>query len=695
VPFPGTNGLGAALYYDRSVSFPAIEMGRRVHGNGFTLNKTTQAVERTAAGGAFHIADVYPLIDAGRFPVKRIVGDRVEVWADIYRDGHQVMAAALIWRGERDREWRRAPMSHHSDDRWGGVFVPDQPGRYRYAIEAWTDVFASWRQEFEQKQKAGTDLPLDALEGAALLAKAQAGGDAAAEVILRHCDGFLETGETSPLLSDELKQAMADSQPRADLTRSPLFPLVVDRVRARHGSWYQMVPRSQGAVPGRHGTFKDCIARLPDIAAMGFDVICLTPIHPIGRTRAPAALPATTLSGGGLEADPGNPYAVGSAEGGHDAVHPGLGSLEDFRGLIAACRLLEIEVALDFAAQCSVDHPWLRQHPQWFVRRPDGSLLCLENPRGQAAAIVVPDLFCDDAGALWNAWRDVLLFWIDQGVRIFRVDRAHTRPLQFWEWLIHEVQRRHPDVIFLADGITRSKQMKGLAKLGFSQSYSYFTWRTRKGELEHYLNELTGYPERDFYRPNFFVNTPDILPYHLQGGEAWVFKSRLALAATLSGNYGITNGFELREAEPVPGLEEYLEPENRMIKLRDWEKAGNIKPYIRDINRARKQNTALQQTANLRFLAIEDGNVIGFVKESINQTNTVVVAIALSPEPHEFWLPLGHLEIGMAGDRRPIVALENLITGERSRVEWGGLRLRIDPARDPAILLRCLAQAIP
>jgi starch synthase (maltosyl-transferring) len=267
--------------------------------------------------------------------------------------------------------------------------------------------------------------------------------------------------------------------------------------------------------------------------------------------------------------------------------------------------------------------------------------------------------------------------------------------LQFWEWLVDDIQRRHPDVIFLADGITRPKQMKGLAKLGFTQSYSYFTWRTRKQEIEHYLSELTGYPEREFYRPNFFVNTPDILPYHLQGGEAWMFKSRLALAATLSGSYGIYNGFELREADAIPGLEEYLFSENHTIKQRDWEQAGNIKRFIHDINRARRHNTALQQTANLRFLAIEDDNVVGFVKESVNQTNTVVVAIALSPEPHEFWLPLGHLQIGMAGDRRPIAALENLITGERSRVEWGGLRLRIDPARDPAILLRCLAQAVP
>jgi starch synthase (maltosyl-transferring) len=285
----------------------------------------------------------------------------------------------------------------------------------------------------------------------------------------------------------------------------------------------------------------------------------------------------------------------------------------------------------------------------------------------------------------------VVLFWIDQGVKIFRVDNPHTKPFRFWEWLIHEVQLRHPDVIFLAEAFTRPRLMKGLAKLGFTQSYTYFTWRTQKWELELYLNELTAYPERDYYRPNFFVNTPDILPYHLQSGEAWMFKSRVALAATLSSSYGIYNGFELLEHEPIPGREEYLDSEKYEIKVRDWDKPGNIKPYIRDLNRARRENTALQQTSNLRFIPIEDGNVIGFVKESPNQTNSVIVAIALSRDVHEFWFPLGDIQVGMPDDRRHVAAVENLITGERYPVEWGGIRLRIDPVRDPALLFRCLA----
>ena len=671
----------------RNVSFPANETGRHFHVNGITVNKTTQTVESAADGGAFHIEDVYPLIDGGRFAAKRIVGERVEVWADIYRDGHDVAAASLVWRRERDRQWRREPMTHHGNDRWSGSFIPDAPGRYLYAIEAWTDEFATWRHGFELKQKAGVDLNLDAIEGAGMLTKAQCGGPAATAIIVRQCEDFLRTGDVAPLLTAELNDAMAESQLRPDLTRSPLFPFVADRPRARTGAWYEMVPRSQGLTPGQHGTFKDCIARLPDVAAMGFDVVYLTPIHPIGHINRKGRNNAVTAAAG----DPGSPYAIGAAEGGHDAVHPELGTLKDFRGFVAACKLLNIEVALDFAVQCSPDHPWLKQHPQWFRRRPDGSMRYAENPPKKYEDIVNPDFSSEDAGALWNALRDVVLFWIEQGVNIFRVDNPHTKPFRFWEWLIHEIQLRHPDVIFLAEAFTRPKLMKGLAKLGFTQSYTYFTWRTQKWELEQYLNELTAYPERDFYRPNFFVNTPDILPYHLQSGETWMFKSRVALAATLSSTYGIYNGFELLEHDPIPGKEEYLDSEKYEIKVRDWDQPGNIKPYIRDLNRARRENAALQQTSQLRFIPIDDGNVVGFVKESVDRNNTVVAAIALSREVHEFWFPLGDVEVGVAGDRRHVAAVENLITGERYPVEWGGIRLRIDPVRDPALLFRCLA----
>ena len=649
------------------------------------MNKTTQSVE--SATGAFHIEDVFPSIDGGRFAVKRIVGEPVEVWADIYRDGHEVIAAALVWRREVDREWRREPMTMDSNDRWSGSFVPDTPGRHVYAIEAWTDEFATWRHGFELKQKAGADQEVDAVEGAGLLGKAQAGSPDAAALIQKYCEDYLQTGDTAPLLSNDLKAAMAESQLRPDLTRSQHFPFVADRPQARFGAWYEMVPRSQGKTPGQHGTFMDCIARLPDVAAMGFDVLYFTPIHPIGRINRKGRNNAVTAN----EGDPGSPYAIGGVEGGHDAVHPELGTLEDFRTLVAACHEHGMEVALDFAVQCAPDHPWLKQHPQWFRRRPDGSMRYAENPPKKYQDIVNPDFASEDAGALWNALRDVILFWIDQGVKIFRVDNPHTKPFRFWEWLIHEVQLRHPDVIFLAEAFTRPKLMKGLAKLGFTQSYTYFTWRTQRWEIEQYLTELTGYPERDFYRPNFFVNTPDILPYHLQGGETWMFKSRAALAATLSATYGVYSGFELLEHEPIPGREEYLDSEKYEIKVRDWDKPGNIKPYITWLNHARRANPALQQTSNLRFLGIEDSNVIGFVKEAVDKSNIVAGAIALSRDAHDVWLPLGDVQVSSADGPKNVAAVENLMTGERHAIEWGGIRLWIDPERDPAVLLRCLA----
>jgi starch synthase (maltosyl-transferring) len=448
-----------------------------------------------------------------------------------------------------------------------------------------------------------------------------------------------------------------------------------------------MVPRSQGTEQGRHGTFQDCIARLPDIAAMGFDVLYFTPIHPIGKINRKGRNNSLTAA----PDDPGSPYAIGGVEGGHDAIHPELGTLADFHALIAACKTVNIEVALDVAVQCAPDHPWLKQHPDWFKRRPDGSMKYAENPPKKYEDIVNPDFTCEDAGSLWNALRDVIQYWVDQGVNIFRIDNPHTKPFRFWEWLIHDIQLRHPDVIFLAEAFTRPKLMKGLAKLGFTQSYTYFTWRTEKWEIEQYLTELTRYPERDYYRPNFFVSTPDILPYHLQSGEPWMFKSRLALAATLSSTYGIYNGFELLEHDAIPGKEEYLNSEKYEIKVRDWDRPGNLKSYIRDINGARRASPALQQTSNLRFLAIDDVNVIGFAKQSVDLTETVVVAIALSRDFHEVWMPLGDVMVNVGGESRAVAAVENIVTGERHPVEWGGLRLRIDPQRDPALLFRCLA----
>jgi starch synthase (maltosyl-transferring) len=447
-----------------------------------------------------------------------------------------------------------------------------------------------------------------------------------------------------------------------------------------------MVPRSQGTVPGKHGTFDDCIARLPEIAALGFDVLYLTPIHPIGETNRKGR-------NNSLRAEPGDPgsfYAIGSKDGGHDAVHPQLGTLKDFRRLVAECATHGLEVALDFAIQCSPDHPWLTAHPEWFRRRPDGSIQYAENPPKKYEDIVNPDFYSADSERLWTALRDIVLFWLQQGVRIFRVDNPHTKPFEFWEWLIREVKAVDPGVIFLSEAFTRPKMMKALAKLGFTQSYTYFTWRTGKQELEAYLREITGYPEREYFRPNFFVNTPDILPFHLQSGDPWIFKSRVALAATLSSNYGIYNGFELIEHEPIPGREEYLNSEKYELKTRDWNKPGNIKNYIGHLNWLRQSNTALQQTGNLRFVPVDDNDVMGFVKESQSGDNAVAVAIALSRGTRQFWFHFGDLEIGPPNNRRRVRAIENLHTGEQHILEWGGIRLRIEPDQDPALLFRCL-----
>ena len=639
--------------------------------------------EHGATAGAFHIEDVYPSVDGGRFPVKRLVGQAFEVWADIFRGGHDVTAADLVWRREQERDWHRIPMKLHGNDRWFGRFTPDKIGRYVYAIEAWTDEFATWKHGFLLKQQAGQDISLDALEGATLLTRAQHGGKQAAALIVRQCDDYLEKGDPAALLAPELEEAMAESQPRPDLTRSRLFPLTIDRPRAVVGAWYEMVPRSQSPLPGKHGTFRDCIARLPDIAAMGFDVLYFTPIHPIGHTNRKGRNNSLEAKPG----DPGSPYAIGSVEGGHDALHPELGTMADFEDLVAACKAHGLEVALDIAVQCSPDHPWLREHPNWFKRRPDGSMKYAENPPKKYEDIVNPDFGCDDAGALWNAIRDVLLFWLDHGVKIFRVDNPHTKPFHFWEWLIHDIQLRDPDVIFLSEAFTRPKLMKGLAKLGFTQSYTYFTWRTQKWEIEAYLNELTSYPERDYYRPNFFVNTPDILPFHLQSGESWMFKARVALAATLSASYGIYNGFELLEHEPIAGREEYLNSEKYEIKTRDWNKSGNIKDYLARLNKIRRQNGALQQTANLQFLQVDNRNVIGFLKQSVHGDNAVACAIALSADIQDFWLHFGDQTIG----GNPVRAIENVTTGEQRLLEWGGARLQIDPNEDPVLLFRCMS----
>jgi starch synthase (maltosyl-transferring) len=637
-------------------------------------------------GPRFRIEDIYPCVDGGRYPVKRIAGESVEVWADIFREGHDVLAAALLWRLESEKDWNREPMALDANDRWHGSFTPPAPGSYLYAVEAWTDEFATWKKGLLLKRDAGQDVSLEAREGCELIAELTPRDRMAKRAIEAALKKFNAEKSADALLDDSVAAALAKTDVRPDLTRSQAVPLTIDRERARAGAWYEMVPRSQGTVPGKHGTFKDCAARVPEIAALGFDVLYLTPIHPIGRTNRKGKNNALKAS----PDDPGSFYAIGNEHGGHDAVHPELGTLDDFRALVETCRAHRMEIALDFAVQCSPDHPWLKEHPEWFRTRPDGSIKYAENPPKKYEDIVNPDFDSDGRIALWEALRDVILFWVKQGVKIFRVDNPHTKPFPFWEWIIGEVRGRDPEVLFLAEAFTRPKVMKALAKLGFSQSYTYFTWRTQKQEIQAYLSELTAYPEREYYRPNFFVTTPDILPVQLQSGEPWLFKARAALAALLSSNYGIYNGFELLEHTPIPGREEYLDSEKYEIKTRDWNKPGNIKDYIGRLNRIRRDNPALLQTANLRFLQVDNDVVTGFIKQSVDGTNAVACAISLHGTPQEFWLHFGAEQIGPAGALKPVRMIENLITGEKRVLEWNGTRLRIDP-RDPALIFRCHA----
>src|SRR4249919_3271449 len=573
-------------------------------------------------GPRFLVEDIYPSVDGGRYPIKRIVGEPIEVWADLLREGHDQLAAELLWRKESEADWRRAPMRLVGNDRWHGSFTPPEPGRYLFAIETWTDQYGTWLKQLLLKRDAGLDLTLEAKEGRDLLSELNAGDTKNKRRIERARRDFDRTSDLEILLDEELAGAVAESDPRGDLTRSVAVPAIVDRPRARAGAWYEMVPRSQGTVPGKHGTFDDCVARLPEIAALGFDVVYLTPIHPIGMTNRKG-------KNNSLKAapdDPGSPYAIGSWQGGHDAIHPELGTLDDFRRFVDACRGLDMEVALDFAIQCSPDHPWLKQHPEWFKRRPDGTLKYAENPPKRYQDIYNVDFGSEDWRGLWQALLDVVLHWVGCGITVFRVDNPHTKPLPFWEWLIGEVRREHPNVIFLSEAFTRPAPMTALAKAGFAQSYTYFTWKNTRWELLEFLGQLLDW--RDYYRPNCFANTPDILHEYLVTGGRAAFEARLVLAATLSPSYGIYSGFESCENVPVrPGSEEYLNSEKYEVRLRTLD--GPLLPLVARLNAVRRENEALQWLDPLTVLETENEQLFAFLKR--RGDNTVVTIVNLDP----------------------------------------------------------------
>jgi starch synthase (maltosyl-transferring) len=682
------------------------------------------AIRKTAAGAAsglelrpelrIAIEDVRPEIDGGRHPIKRILGDELEVQADVFCDGHDQLRA-LVRFALDGQEWRETPMVLFDNDRWVGRIRLDQLGLWRYTIEAWIDRFESWRDEFEKKRQAGQDVELELIEGRAIVAAAlrQAGPDDSAQVrtVLTNFAGGDTCRRTELMLSSKLRDLMARCQPRGGVVRYPReLEIIVDRKAARFAAWYEMFPRSQGMVAGKSASFEDCIARLPEVARLGFDVVYLVPIHPIGRINRKGKSNSTVAEPG----DPGSPYAIGSVEGGHRAVNPELGTLSDFRRFVGAAAALGIEVALDFAIQCAPDHPWVREHPEWFRFRPDGTIKYAENPPKKYQDIVNVDFYNPDWTGLWEELRDTVLFWIGEGVRIFRVDNPHTKPLPFWQWLIREVKACCPEAVFLAEAFTRPKMMRALAKAGFTQSYTYFTWRNSKIDLMEYLTELTRGPAKEYFRPNFFTNTPDILPVFLQQGGRPAFRIRLVLAATLSGVYGIYNGFELCENTPVPGpeeptasqeefielygskpppvVEEYLNSEKYEYKVWDWDRSGNIKEDIRILNRFRRNNPALQEFLNLRFIECPNPNILAYAKTSADMANTVIVAVNLDPHAvHEGEIEIPLAEFGLKADAE--FSLEEAFTQRVATCRGIRHHLCLDPEINPSMIFRLLPTA--
>ena len=635
------------------------------------------------------IGNVSPEVDGGRFPVKREVRDIFEVTADILREGHEALAAILLYRTVKDTGWHEVRMEAVANDSWVARFPLEENTRYLYTIEAYPDAYRTWAEDLKKRLVAGMEVSSELSEGRELLRRTlprAVGADRKRlEAHLTDCEQAATPAARARILLDEETVELMESYPdRSTATRYDReLEVVVDRTLARFAAWYEMFPRSQGRVPGRHGTFKDCIDRLPDIAAMGFDVIYFPPIHPIGKSFRKGK--NNSLAAG--PDDPGSPWAIGNEHGGHKAVEPALGTLEDFRAFVRAAREAGIEVALDYALQCSPDHPYIREHPEWFYARPDGTIKYAENPPKKYQDIYPLNFCCRDREALWEEMKSILLFWIEKGVRIFRVDNPHTKPIPFWAWFIGEIQAVHPDVIFLSEAFTRPKVMQALAKVGFTESYTYFTWRNFKSELTSYFTELTRSEMAEYFRGNLFTNTPDILPPILQQGGLPAFKMRLVLAATLSSLYGIYSGYELCENAAVPGTEEYRDSEKYEIKVRDWDASENLKGYIARINAIRRENPALQEYRNLRFYRSDDDNMLFYGKRSRDGRNTILVAVNLDPfEAHHAEVHLPLTEMGIDEDER--FQVHELITDERHLWKGSVQTIRVDPREEPAAIFQ-------
>jgi len=630
------------------------------------------------------IESVAPLVDGGRYPLKREVGATLEVSADIFKEGHDILVAFLKYRRIDASAWQEAPMRLVDNDRWAGAIRFDDNARYVYAIEALADPFRSWLADLAKRVEAGQDVASELREGAALVrgAAGRAGGDdgRALKEWLARIERATDQGAAVTAARDGALLALMDRHiDRADATWSEQqYEVMVDRERARFAAWYEFFPRS--GVEGRHATLGDAEAQLARAAAMGFHVVYLPPIHPVGRAHRKGRNNALTAQPG----EPGSPWAIGGPEGGHDAVHPDLGTLADFDRFVARAQALGLEVALDFAIQCSPDHPYVREHPEWFFHRPDGTIKYAENPPKKYQDVYPVNFYGEDPLPLWQEMKRLVEFWIDHGVKTFRVDNPHTKPVRFWEWMIREVQAVHPETVFLAEAFTRPKMMKVLAKAGFTQSYTYFTWRNERDELREYLTEITSPPVAEYFRGNLWPNTPDILHETLQHGGPPAFKLRLVLAATLSSLYGIYSGYELGEHVPfAPGSEEYLNSEKYELKTRDWSAPGNLVGFVTRLNRIRREHRALQLYQNLAFHHADDAHVLWYGKMTPERDDAIFVAANM--DPHRTHSAVVHVpieELGIAPEAP--YRMHELLSDVA--YEWRGPTgiVELDPARDLA-----------
>lgn len=635
------------------------------------------------------IEQVQPAIDAGRFAIKRVVGEQVLVQADVFADSHDAISAVLRYREGGDGPWSEAPMELLVNDRWQGAFRVGQVGPAHYYVQAWIDHFKSWARDMAKRIAADAVTPVDLEIGARMVEAAQARAAGADAVRLGKYVAALHEGARAMAIEPELAALMARHAERRFVTSSPALPITVDRERAVFSAWYELFPRSASPEPGRHGTFKDVEARLPYIAELGFDVLYLTPIHPIGHTFRKGK-DNSPLAGPG---EPGSPYAVGNEHGGHKSIHPELGTLDDFRSLVRAARARGIEIALDNAFQCSPDHPYVQEHPDWFYVRPDGSIQYAENPPKKYQDVYPFNFESEHWRELWVELKSFFTFWAEQGVRVFRVDNPHTKAFGFWEWCIGELKREYPDMILLSEAFTRPKVMYRLAKLGFTQSYTYFAWRTTKAELTAYMTELTHTDVREYFRPNFWPTTHDILTPQFYGAPPALFVARLVLAATLTASYGIYGpAYELMLHTPVGAREEYIDNEKYELRVWDLDDPRSLRPLVARLNQIRRENVALQRDESIRFLTIEhnyasNDQLIAYTKQSPDGENVVLVIVNLDPQHAQSgWVQLPLEQLGLA----PTDAfyMHDLLSD--TRYTWSGEWnfVRLDPAELPVHVLR-------